>query len=122
MSGIFRATSRDAEGHLGQTQGHLGATQGMCWENIRGQGNTLWNILREQEGTLEKTRHHGENGEQWAQVSSAAIPHGQVPLLPLLPLCSPPGALGTPAQPLHVDGEGSQITGCLLVLEDTHNS
>lgn len=55
MSGIFRATSRDAEGRLGQTQGHLGATQGMYWKNIRGQGKTLWNILREQEGTLEKT-------------------------------------------------------------------
>lgn len=55
MSGIFRATSRDAEGRLGQTQRHLGATQGMCWKYIRGQGKTLWNILREQEGTLEKT-------------------------------------------------------------------
>lgn len=126
MSGISRATSRDAEGHLGGhgvREGHLGATQGNMLGKYQGtRKDTVEHMNGTRRDTREDTGHQGEKEEHWAQVSSSAIPHCQVLLLPLLPLCSPPGALGTPAQPLHVNGEGSQITGSPPVSGDTHNS
>lgn len=110
MSGIFQATSRDAEGHLGGhvvREGHIGATQGNMLEKYQAtRKDTVEHMNGTRRDTREDTGHQGEKGEHWAQVRSSAIPQCQVLLLPLLPLCSPPGALGTPAQPLHVNGEG----------------
>lgn len=54
--GIFRATSRDAEGHLGQTQGHSGATQGDVLEKYQGtRKDTMEHIKGERRDTGEDT-------------------------------------------------------------------
>lgn len=56
MSGIFRAASRDAEGHLGQTQGHLGAKQGDVLEKYQGtRKDTMEHIKGARRNTREDT-------------------------------------------------------------------